>query len=171
MTLDTAYSTGSVALHQAVQSLRSGEAFMSIVGGSNLTLNPDTFVALGSTGFLSTKGKSFAFDSRASGYGRGEGVATLVIKRLKDALSAGDPVRAVIRETLLNQDGKTDGITSPSQAAQAALMRDCYHRARHAVLRSPRHWYQSRRLYRSRCHCYSLPAHSKSASAHRLHQD
>lgn len=93
-------------------------------------LNPDTFVSLGSTGFLSAEGKSFAFEKRASDYGRGEGVGTLVIKRLKDALSAGDPVRAVIRETLLNQDGKTDSITSPSQVAQVALMRDCYHKAR-----------------------------------------
>jgi acyl transferase domain-containing protein len=50
MTVDTACSTGAVALHQAVQSLRSGEASMSIVGGSNLTLSPETFVALGSAG-------------------------------------------------------------------------------------------------------------------------
>lgn len=50
MTVDTACSTSAVALHQAVQSLRSGEADMSIVGGSNLTLSPDTFVALGSAG-------------------------------------------------------------------------------------------------------------------------
>jgi acyl transferase domain-containing protein len=51
------------------------------------------------------------------------------VKRLTDALAAGDPVRAVIRETLLNQDDKKDSITSPSRAAQAALMRDCYYRA------------------------------------------
>lgn len=50
MTLDTACSTSSVALHQAVQSLRSGEASMSIIGGSNLMLNPDTFVSLASAG-------------------------------------------------------------------------------------------------------------------------
>ncbi|PVH94007.1 putative FSP1 [Periconia macrospinosa] len=126
MTVDTACSTSAVALHQAVQSLRSGEADMSIIGGSNLTLSPETFVALGTTGFLSPDGKSYAFDSRANGYGRGEGVATLVIKRLKDAVKAGDPVRAVIRETLLNHDGKKDSFTSPSQAAQVKLMRACY---------------------------------------------
>lgn len=56
-------------------------------------------------------------------------MATLVIKRLQDAISAGDPIRAVIRETALNQDGKTETITSPSQAAQEALMRDCYAKA------------------------------------------
>ena len=79
---------------------------------------------------MSKDGKSFAFDSRANGFGRGEGVATLIIKRLSDALAARDPVRAVIRETLLNQDGKKDSLTSPSKAAQAALMRDCYEKAR-----------------------------------------
>ncbi|KAF2139471.1 uncharacterized protein K452DRAFT_232273 [Aplosporella prunicola CBS 121167] len=129
MTIDTGCSTTLVALHQAVQSLRSGECDMSIVGGSNVLINPDNFKTMGSLGFLSPDGKCFAFDSRGNGYGRGEGVATIVIKRLKDAVAAGDPIRAVIRETVLNQDGKTETLTSPSQAAQEALMRECYARA------------------------------------------
>ncbi|MCJ1383523.1 hypothetical protein MMC17_006637 [Xylographa soralifera] len=129
MTIDTGCSSTLVALHQAVQSLRSGEANASIVAGSNVFLNPDNFKTLGSVGFLSPDGKSYAFDSRANGYGRGEGVATLVIKRLSDARAAGDPIRAVIRESLLNQDGKTETITSPSQAAQEALIRETYKKA------------------------------------------
>lgn len=129
MTIETACSSGMTAIHQAVQSLRTGEADMSIVGGANLTLNPDMFKALGSAGFLSGDGKSYAFDSRASGYGRGEGVATLVLKKLSDALASGDPIRAVIRESMLNQDGKTETITSPSLQAQEALVRGCYRKA------------------------------------------
>ncbi|PGH13809.1 hypothetical protein AJ79_03377 [Helicocarpus griseus UAMH5409] len=129
MTIDTGCSSTLVALHQAVQSLRRGESDMSIVGGSNLLLNPDNFKAMGSLGILSPDGKCFTFDARANGYGRGEGVATIVIKRLRDVVAAGDPIRAVIRETFLNQDGKTETITSPSQAAQIELMRDCYSRA------------------------------------------
>ncbi|KAL1881223.1 Type I Iterative PKS [Diaporthe australafricana] len=129
MTIDTGCSTTLVALHQAVQSLRTGEAEMSVVGGSNLMLTPDNFKGLGSLGFLSADGKSYAFDSRANGYARGEGVATIVLKRLKDAVAAGDPIRAVVRQTCLNQDGKTETITSPSQAAQEALIRECYQRA------------------------------------------
>ena len=78
---------------------------------------------------MSGDGKSNAFDSRASGYGRDEGVATLVAKRLKDALAAGDPIRAVIRESLLNQDGKTETITTPSLEAQENLIRGCYRKA------------------------------------------
>lgn len=56
-------------------------------------------------------------------------MATIVIKRLEDAIAAGDPIRAIIRESVLNQDGKTETLTSPSQEAQEALMRDCYARA------------------------------------------
>ncbi|KAI0432409.1 putative polyketide synthase [Xylaria sp. FL1042] len=129
MTLETGCSTTLVALHQAIQTLRNREADMSIVTGANVMLNPDTFKAIGSLGMLSPDGRSYAFDARANGYGRGEGVAALVIKRLSDALAANDPIRAVIRETALNQDGKTDTITTPSGAAQVELMRECYRRA------------------------------------------
>ncbi|RMZ40965.1 polyketide synthase [Aspergillus flavus] len=129
MTIDTGCSTTLVALCQAVENLRSRGSDMSIVGGANVLLNPDNFKALGSFGFLSPDGKCFAFDERANGYGRGEGVATIVIKRLEDAVAAGDPIRAIIRESVLNQDGKTESLTSPSQDAQEALMRHCYAKA------------------------------------------
>ncbi|KAF2019472.1 putative polyketide synthase [Aaosphaeria arxii CBS 175.79] len=129
MTLETGCSTTLVALHQAIQTLRNREADMSMVTGSNVMLNPDTFKAIGSLGMLSPDGRSWAFDSRANGYGRGEGVATVIVKRLSDALAANDPIRAVIRETALNQDGKTDTITTPSGSAQVDLMRECYRRA------------------------------------------
>ena len=129
MTLETGCSTTLVALHQAVRTLHNREADMSVVTGANVMLNPDTFKAIGSLGMLSPDGRSFAFDSRANGYGRGEGVATIIIKRLSDALANNDPIRAVIRETALNQDGKTDTITTPSGAAQIELMRECYRRA------------------------------------------
>ena len=79
--------------------------------------------------FLSEAGRSYAFDSRASGYGRGEGTATVLVKRLDDALRDGDPVRAIIRATAVNQDGKTETITTPSESAQAELIRDCYLKA------------------------------------------
>lgn len=79
--------------------------------------------------FIGPDGKSFSFDHRAQGYGRGEGVAAVVLKRLDDALRDGDPIRAVIRETGMNQDGKTPTITSPSGEAQEALMRACYERS------------------------------------------
>ncbi|KAL1850583.1 Type I Iterative PKS [Paecilomyces lecythidis] len=129
MSIDTGCSGALVSLHQAVLGLRAGEADMSIVCGSNLLLAPDCFKMFSSLSMLSPDGKCYAFDSRANGYGRGEGVGTVIIKRLSDALAAGDPIRAIIRESALNQDGKSETITSPSQAAQIELMHETYRRA------------------------------------------
>nr|WHN38867.1 polyketide synthase 6 [Elsinoe perseae] len=126
VTVDTGCSTGLTALHLACQSLRTGEADMAVIGAANVLLNPDQFIVMSGLGFLGPTGKSFSFDDRAEGYGRGEGVATLIAKPLSAAIRDGDPVRAVIKGSLLNQDGKTPTITSPSQEAQEALIRQCY---------------------------------------------
>ena len=66
------------------------------------------------------------YDHRGTGYGRGEGVVSLVIKPLDHALRDGDNIRALIRNTGANQDGKTNGITFPSTEAQVNLMRSVY---------------------------------------------
>ena len=79
--------------------------------------------------FLSPDGKCYAFDSRASGYGRGEGVATLLLKPLDDAIRDKDPVRAIVRGSAVNQNGKTQTITSPSLKAQESVIRACYQNA------------------------------------------
>lgn len=75
---------------------------------------------------VNPNGRCFVFDSRGSGYARGEGVGTVILKRLDDALEAGDPIHAVIRNSALNQDGKTAGISLPNADAQAALMKLVY---------------------------------------------
>lgn len=80
-------------------------------------------------GLLGAQGRSFSFDSRAEGYARGEGVGTVVLKPLHIAVRDGDTIRAVIRETGVNQDGRTPGITVPSAEAQERLIRQVYWRA------------------------------------------
>lgn len=66
------------------------------------------------------------FDQRANGYARGEGIGTLVVKPLSEALHANDPVHAIIRNIRTNQDGRTPGITMPSQDAQRSLIQSTY---------------------------------------------
>ena len=78
---------------------------------------------------LNDDGKCYSFDHRGSGYGRGEGAAALVLKRLDHALTSCDPIRAVIRGTGINQDGKTAGITLPNQKAQQKLILSTYRTA------------------------------------------
>ena len=125
-TLGTACSSSLVALHQGCQSLRTGESSMAVVGGSNLLLNPDMFLVLSNQKFLAQDGRCKSFDAKGDGYGRGEGFAAVVLKRVSDAIRDGDPIRAVIRGTGVNQDGKTKGITVPSADAQADLIRSTY---------------------------------------------
>lgn len=75
---------------------------------------------------LNDDGKCYAFDSRGKGYARSEGVSTIVLKRLSDAVKAGDPIRAIVRNTGMNQDGKTNGIMLPNAQAQEDLMRSIH---------------------------------------------
>ncbi|KAH8680684.1 type I polyketide synthase [Xylariales sp. PMI_506] len=129
MTVDTGCSGSLVALHQACRSIRSGESSISIVGGVNLMLHQDPFIYIGSSGTLSPDGRCYAWDARANGYGRGEGVGILVLKPLAAALQDGDRVHAVIKETAVNQDGKTHTMWSPSVEAQTRLIKECYRSA------------------------------------------
>ena len=75
---------------------------------------------------MSPDGRCYSFDHRANGYARGEGTACIVLKSLEDAIKDGNTVRAVIRHTGVNQDGKTAGITLPSREAQQALIESVY---------------------------------------------
>ena len=79
---------------------------------------------------LSDDGRSYPFDARAQGYGRGEGCASLIMKRLDAAVRDSDPIRAVIRGSGLSSDGRTAGITFPSGDAQESLIRGVYQHAK-----------------------------------------
>jgi acyl transferase domain-containing protein len=54
----------------------------------------------------------------------------LFLKPLKSAIADGNPIRAVIQGTGVNQDGRTHGVTTPSATAQEALIRSVYKAAR-----------------------------------------
>ncbi|KAJ5310606.1 uncharacterized protein N7443_003067 [Penicillium atrosanguineum] len=129
MTIDTACSSSLVALHLAVQSLRARETNMALVSGVSILENPVETIGMSHHGLLGAHGRSFSFDARAEGYARGEGVGTIVLKPLSIAVRDGDTIRAVIRETGVNQDGRTPGITVPSAEAQERLIREVYWRA------------------------------------------
>ncbi|KAJ6105499.1 Acyl transferase/acyl hydrolase/lysophospholipase [Penicillium capsulatum] len=129
MTIDTACSSSLVALHLAVQSLRCRESDMALVSGVSILENPVETIGMSHHGLLGAQGRSFSFESRAEGYARGEGVGTVILKPLSMAVRDGDTIRAVIRETGVNQDGRTPGITVPSADAQERLIREVYWRA------------------------------------------
>ncbi|KAK5988353.1 6-hydroxymellein synthase cdmE [Cladobotryum mycophilum] len=130
MTLDTACSSSMVAMHLACQSLACSESQIAIVSGVTLIGFPTDIINMGNHGFLGQDGRCFTFDHRANGYSRGEGVGTIVVKRLRDALKDGDVIRAVVRGTAVNQDGRTPGVSLPSGQAQESLIRSIYERTK-----------------------------------------
>jgi acyl transferase domain-containing protein/NADPH:quinone reductase-like Zn-dependent oxidoreductase/acyl carrier protein/short-subunit dehydrogenase len=125
-TVDSACSSSLVALHLACESLRNGDSEVALAGGVNLLLAPQSFVGFSRAGMLSPTGRCHAFDQSADGYVRAEGGGVLVLKPLAAALADNDSIHAVIRATAVNSDGRTTGFSLPSEAAQAALLRDIY---------------------------------------------
>ncbi len=126
LAVDTACSSSLVALHHACEAIRAGRVASAIVGGVNLLLAPYPFIGFCRAAMLSPRGRCFAFDERADGYVRGEGGGVVLLKPLAEALAAGDPIRAAILATGTNSDGRTIGLSLPSEAAQAALLERVY---------------------------------------------
>ncbi len=122
LVVDTACSASLVALHLACQSLRARECDVALAGGVSLILSADGMVELCKASALSADGRCKTFDASADGYARGEGCGVVVLKRLSDALAAGDRIRAVVRGSAVNHDGRSAGLTAPSGPAQQALI-------------------------------------------------
>ncbi|WPO69277.1 SDR family NAD(P)-dependent oxidoreductase [Streptomyces sp. KN37] len=128
--VDTACSSAHVALHEAVESLRSGRCDLAIAGAVNLYLHPSTYVELATVGLLSDRSDCASFGAEAAGIVPGEGVGAVLLKPLRQALRDGDPVRAVIRGSAVNHNGRTIGFTSPSSLRQAEVIREALRDAR-----------------------------------------
>ncbi|XXH02126.1 polyketide synthase [Hypoxylon texense] len=122
ITLDAACASSVYAAHQAVAALRKGECEAAFVGAASLCLGPGGWILLEKTGALSVQGRSYSYDSKAQGFGRGEGAACLLIKRMDDAVRDGDPIHAVIRSSACNHGGRTEGITMPNGIAHRKLL-------------------------------------------------
>ncbi|PYI33371.1 putative polyketide synthase [Aspergillus indologenus CBS 114.80] len=129
VTVDTACSSSLVALHQAVQSLQLGEVSCAVVGGVNLIFDAVMYVAESKLHMLSPDSQSRMWDKTANGYARGEGAAAILLKRLSQAIRDNDHIEGLIRGSGINSDGQSQGITMPTSAAQAALIRSTYERA------------------------------------------
>ncbi|KAJ0418662.1 hypothetical protein BJY00DRAFT_314811 [Aspergillus carlsbadensis] len=129
MTLQTGCSASLVGLHEACQALYSGDCSSAIVAGTNLMFAPTMTATMSDNTVMSPTGTCRTFDEKADGYGRGEGVNALYVKRLEDAIRDNDPIRAVIRATSTNCDGHTPSITTPGSHSQEALVRWAYKKA------------------------------------------
>ncbi len=127
-TLDAACASSLYALHLACEELRAGRADAMLAGGLS---RPDclyTQMGFAQLRALSTTGRCHPFDSRASGLVVGEGGAVFVLKRLDDALSAGDRILALIRCVGVSND-RSGNLLAPSSEGQLRAMRSAYEKA------------------------------------------
>ncbi len=126
LTIDTACSSSGYALHLACQSIINGESNQCFVGGANILLKPEPFIAFSQAKMLSPDGKCQSFDDKANGYVRSEGFSVIMIKPLKKAIADNDNIYAIIKKTGVNQDGKKQSITFPSIDSQINLLDSLY---------------------------------------------
>ena len=118
--IQTACSTSLVAVHYACMSLLNGECDAAIAGGSTIELPHRRGYLFQEGEILSPDGRCRAFDHRAQGTVFGSGTGVVVLRRLADALADGDPIRAVIKATAVNNDGASKaGYLAPSVSGQA----------------------------------------------------
>lgn len=126
---DTACSSGLAAIQMACTSLWSGDTDMVVAGGMNILTNPDVFAGLSKGFFLSNTGNCKTWDSKADGYCRADGVGSVVMKRLEDALANNDNILAVVGAAATNHSADAISITHPSSNAQSHLFRQVVSRA------------------------------------------
>ena len=117
--VQTFCSTGLVAAHQAIRSLRDRECDMALAGGMSIRV-PDHVGYIYQNGSMeSADGKVCAFDRRASGTVFGDGGGIVLLKRYEDAVKDHDNILAVIRGSAVNNDGAVKaGFTAPSVQGQ-----------------------------------------------------
>lgn len=100
ITIDTACSSSLVALDRAVHDINTGIIDRAVVGGLSLTLDPNKNSSFNAFQMLSSTGRCHAFDSRADGYCRSDGLGCIILER-------GVEGYAVVGGTGTNSDGFT----------------------------------------------------------------
>lgn len=120
--VDTMCSGSLMALHLAINSLKSGECRQAIAGAVNIMSHPGKYRLLSDGKFLSPTGRCHSFGIEADGYVPGEGVVSLVLKRLGEAVKDGDHIYGVVRGCAVNAVGRSSGFTVPSAKAQAKVI-------------------------------------------------
>ena len=123
VTVQTACSTSLVAIHMACQSILNGECEMALAGGSSVTVPHRGGYLFQQGGVLSPDGHCRAFDKNSRGTVKGNGVGTVLLKPLTDALEDKNHIYAVIKGTSINNDGSRKvGYTAPSVDGQSEVI-------------------------------------------------
>lgn len=129
LTIDTACSASAVAVHSACKAILQGECSAALAGGAMIMTSPEWFQNLAGASFLSTTGSCKPFDANADGYCRGEGVGTVFLKSLRQAMKDGDQIIGTIASTAVYQNENSTPITVPNAPSLSRLFRDVTQKA------------------------------------------
>ena len=122
--VQTACSTSAVAIHLASQSLLAGDCDLALAGGASVTIPHTCGYLHAEQGIYSADGHCRAFSDKAGGTAGGSGVGVVVLRRLEDAIEAGDSIIAVIKGSAINNDGDDKvGYAAPSVTGQVNVIR------------------------------------------------
>ena len=123
LSVQTACSTSLVAICNACQSLLSFDCDIALAGGVALTFPQCHSHIHEEGGMISTDGHCKPFDQAATGTLFSDGVGVVALRRLDEAVAAGDTILAVIKGFALNNDGSDKaGFTAPSINGQARVI-------------------------------------------------
>ncbi|BBA33898.1 hypothetical protein sS8_1944 [Methylocaldum marinum] len=123
LSVDTACSASSSALHLACHALLRGEIKLALVGGVTVVQEPFSHIANRKMGLLTNEPRVRSFDRDSGGYLIGEGVATALLKPLAQAEKDGDYIYGVIRGCAVRQSGRTVFLTAPDPKSHAQVIR------------------------------------------------
>ncbi|RYP91764.1 hypothetical protein DL770_002108 [Monosporascus sp. CRB-9-2] len=121
LNIDTACSSSAAALQVACTSLRAKECDTAVVGGLSCMTNADIFAGLSRGQFLSKENNCNTFDNDADGYCRADACASVIVKRLDDAVADKDNILAVVLDTQTNHSADAISITHPHGPTQSLL--------------------------------------------------
>lgn len=126
LSIDTACSSSLVALAQACDAIAGGRIDTAIVAGVSILTAPHAFLGFSAAHMLSPTGLCRAFDADGDGYVRAEGAVALVLQAQGTARRAHRAGLGDIVGWGANADGRTHGLSLPSSASQADLLRRVY---------------------------------------------
>lgn len=123
ISVQTACSTSLVAIHMASQSLLNAEVDLALAGGVTIEQPHQRGYLYEEGEILSPDGHCRAFDHRSKGTVFGSGAGIAVLRRLDDAIEAGDHIYATVLGSAINNDGAGKvGYLAPSVDGQAAAI-------------------------------------------------
>lgn len=127
LSVNSACSSGLVAMKLAIDSLITNDIEMALVGGCKFICDSENGYFYKENSIFSKTGKCSPFDINSDGMVPGNGGVVIALKKYENALRDNDEVLAIINSIAINNDGNNkNGYTSPSIDGQCKVIKKAY---------------------------------------------